>query len=253
MAPHWRAPRRPSSWGVLRLRRRWPPRLVFATPQDRVVLDLCQPCIFSPGARFRFFGLDIWATESKTRVPRHKMASPSHFRQTLGALLQSLTSCQHHATQGTLCHRVRTVVPREQFLNFSIIAEGRNVDCRCGTFLFQPTQMPLQSDVVQTSSTHCGMFQINRKRQKTHRVATNLVSLLATNHIQFVPRKHVSPTRSVPLRRSFQALVVLLWFADFVCVFRCIQASLMVSLRLFVNALTKQKRVSLRSANQQIF
>ena len=40
------------------------------------------------------------------------------------------------------------------------------------------------------------------------REATNLVSLLATNHTQLFPRKHVSPTRSVPLRRFVQALVV---------------------------------------------
>ena len=66
----------------------------------------------------------------------------------------------------------------------------------CGTLLFQPTKI-LAWNVPFLS-----------QMPDKPRVATNLASLLEANHVQVVPRKHVSPTRSVPLCRFVQALVV---------------------------------------------
>ena len=158
---HPQASRCPSSWDALRLRRRWPPRLVFATPKDRVVLDLCH-LAFPRQARgsLPLLRLDIWATESKT----------------LSLSLIWPRPHQHFDAER------QPPVPTDK--------------------------NALQSDWFQTSSTHCGTFQFYRKRLPAPSWPTNLVSLMATNHIQLVPRKHVSPTRSVPLRRFVQALVV---------------------------------------------
>ena len=134
---------------------------------------------------FRFFGLDIWATESKTRS----------FTLTLST----------NSWSSALVADSRT---REHFLNLSVVAEGCDLDAVRHPPV--PTNKNfLQSDGVQTSSMHCGMFSFYRKRQTTPWwPRTWSLSLLATGHILLVPKRRVFPTRSVPLRRSVQALVV---------------------------------------------
>ena len=101
--------------------------------------------------------------------------------------------------------RVRTVRSREYFLNLSV-AESCNFDAMRHPPV--PTNKnSLQSDGIQTSSVRCGMFQFYRTPDNP-RQATNLVSLslLATSHIQLVPKQCVFPAQSVPPRRSVQAL-----------------------------------------------
>ena len=63
------------------------------------------------------------------------------------------------------------------------------------------------------SSTHCGRRSSLIENARQRKVATNLVSLSATNHIQLDPRSHAAPTRSVPPHRPVQ---VWLW-ASFEC------------------------------------
>ena len=94
----------PSLWDVLQLRRHWPPRLVFATLQDRVVLDLCQ--LASPRrlrGSPRLLRARRLGDEEQDWVLRPHLALLAHFRRTLKALLQLPTSCQHRRTKGTLC------------------------------------------------------------------------------------------------------------------------------------------------------
>ena len=167
VAPHWRARRRPPSWDVLWLRRRWPPRLVFATPQDRVVLDLCHLAFLRlergslPLLRARHLG-----DGEQDSVLRPHLASPLTLSPNSRSSASVADFVPASPNEGNTVSRVRTVVLVNTSSSFSVVAEGCNFDAVRHPPV--PTNKnSLQSDGAQTSSTHCGMFQFYRKRQTT--------------------------------------------------------------------------------------
>ena len=161
---------------------------------------------FLPGSEvpFHFFGLDVWATESKTRS-LGLIWPHSHFRRTSA-----------HCVTGS---HGRT---REHFLSLSVIAEGCNFEAVVAPPV--PTNRnSLQSDGIQTSSTHFGMFQFYRKRQTTPRWPRTWS--LSWQQVTFsLSRKGASFQHD---RFHYVALSRHSSFAvdvDFVRVFRCIRS-----------------------------
>ena len=165
---------------------------------------------------FTFFGPTTGRRRARVGPSAH-MASLSHFRRTLEALLQLLASCQHRRCVSSSHSRTR-----EHFLNLSVIAEGCNFDAVRHPSV--PTNRnSLQSDGIQTSSAHCGMFQFHRKRQTTpgrQQVTSSLSRKGACfQHNRF---HHVVLSRHCSL-----AVVV-----DFVCMLPCTKPQRLRCIRL---------------------
>ena len=88
-----------------------PPRLVFATLQDRVVLDLGRLALARCEVPLHFFNLDIWATESKT--PSFKLVWPRPHR--FAELLELCVTGSHNRAPEHLFKTLRHLGKVENF------------------------------------------------------------------------------------------------------------------------------------------
>ena len=140
MAPRWRTRRRPPSWDVLRL-------------STSVILHFLAAC----EVPFRFFDLDIWATESNTRS--FNFISP---RQTLGVSASLAGFVPALPNKGNTVSRFRTVVLVNTSSTSPSSREVANVAPSCSN-----RQKFLARQLDPNFLDACGMLQFDRKRQTT--------------------------------------------------------------------------------------
>ena len=137
---------------------------------------------------FRFFGLDIWATESKTRFLSLIWSRPHTFAKLwISASAAGLEPALPN--KGSAVSRVRTVV----LVNTSSTSPSSRkvaILMPCGTLLFE-TKNALQRYGIQTYSTHCECSNLiaNARELQGGRELGFWFFLSATNHIRLVPRK----------------------------------------------------------------
>ena len=165
----------------------------------RVVLDLCQ--LASP-RRLRG-SLHL----RRRRRARLGPSASSGLALTISPNSQSSASIAGlvpaSPNKGNTVSRVRTVV----LVNTSSTSPRKvAILMPCGTLLFQQTKIPCKARDPYFLGALWDV-SILARTPVNPREATNLVSLSATSHIQFVPKGHVFPAQLVPPRRSVQALL----------------------------------------------